>query len=164
MGAESVNRFTAADYGDALPTHLEVLEQEAEDRRRRRIGRLRPASRLPAGKTWETFEHDRVPLSLRHPMGNWPASTSSIAASTCWPSDCPALERPTHCAPWATVWWRQDARRSSPRHNGWCRACPGGGRRPPRHQARLGSAATTTPARQLRLPAAGRPGLPAPGC
>ena len=68
MGAESVNRFTAADYGDALPTHLEVLEQEAEDRRQRRIGRLRPASGLPAGKTWETFEHDRVPLSLRQQL------------------------------------------------------------------------------------------------
>ena len=26
---------------------------------------LRTASRLPAGKTWETFEHDRVPLALR---------------------------------------------------------------------------------------------------
>ena len=41
MGAESVNRFTAAGHGDALPTLLEVLEQEAEDRRQRRIGRLR---------------------------------------------------------------------------------------------------------------------------
>ena len=69
MGAESVNRFTAADDEDALPTHLEVLEQEVEDRRQRRIGRLRPASRLPAGKTWETFEHDRVPLSLRQQLG-----------------------------------------------------------------------------------------------
>ena len=45
-----------------------VLEQEAEDRRQRRIGRLRTASRLPSGKTWETFEHDRVPLALRQQM------------------------------------------------------------------------------------------------
>ena len=35
---------------------------------------------------------------------------------------------------------------------------------PPRRQARPGPAATTTQARQLRLPPAGRPGLPAPGC
>ena len=39
------------------------------DRRQRRIGRLRTASRLPAGKTWETFEHDRVPLALRQQLG-----------------------------------------------------------------------------------------------
>ena len=65
MGAQTVSRFTAAGHGDSLETLLEVLEQEAEDRRQRRIGRLRAASRLPAGKTWETFEHDRVPLALR---------------------------------------------------------------------------------------------------
>ena len=69
MGAQSVSRFTAAGHGDALETLLEVLEQEAEDRRQRRIGRLRTASRLPVGKTWETFEHDRVPLALRQQLG-----------------------------------------------------------------------------------------------
>ena len=51
------------------PSLLEVLEQEAEDRRQRRVNRLRKESRLPAGKTWETFEHDRVPLSLRRQLG-----------------------------------------------------------------------------------------------
>ena len=51
MGAQSVARFTAAGQGHALETLLEVLEQEAEDRWQRRIGRLRTASRLPAGKT-----------------------------------------------------------------------------------------------------------------
>ena len=69
MGAQSVARLTAAGHGDALSTFLEVLEQEAEDRRQRRIGRLPTASRLPAGKTWETFEHDRVPLALRQQLG-----------------------------------------------------------------------------------------------
>ena len=69
MGAQSVSRFTDAGHGDALETLLEVLEQEAEDRRQRRIGRLRTASKLPAGKTWETFEHDRVPLSLWQQLG-----------------------------------------------------------------------------------------------
>ena len=42
VGAQSVTRFTAAGHGDALATFLEVLEQEAEDRRHRRINRLRP--------------------------------------------------------------------------------------------------------------------------
>ena len=54
MGTQSVARFTAAGHGDALETFMEVMEQEAEDRRQRRISRLRTASRLPAGKTWET--------------------------------------------------------------------------------------------------------------
>ena len=54
VGAQSVARFTAAGHGDALATLLEVLEQEAEDRRHRRINRLRRESRLPSGKTWET--------------------------------------------------------------------------------------------------------------
>ena len=69
LGAQSVHRFTAAGHGDALSAFLEVLEQEAEDRRQRRIGRLRTSSRLPAGKTWETFEHDRAPLSLQQKLG-----------------------------------------------------------------------------------------------
>ena len=68
VGAQSVARFTAAGHGDALATFLEVLEQEAEDRRHRRISRLRRESRLPSGKTWETFEHDRVPLALRQQL------------------------------------------------------------------------------------------------
>ena len=68
MGAQSVVRFTEAGHGDALSTFLEVLEQEAEDRRHRRINRLRQASRLPSGKTWETFEHHRMPLTLRQQL------------------------------------------------------------------------------------------------
>ena len=68
MGAQSVARFTEAGHGEALSTFLEVLEQEAEDRRHRRINRLRQASKLPAGKTWETFEHDRMPLAMRQQM------------------------------------------------------------------------------------------------
>ena len=72
MGAQSVHRFTAAGHGDALATFLEVLEQEAEDRKQRRINRLRRESRLPSGKTWETFEHNRVPLALRQQLDHLP--------------------------------------------------------------------------------------------
>ena len=68
MGARSVSRFTAAGQGDALETFLEVLEEEAEDRRHRRISRLRKESRLPSGKTWETFDQQRIPLVLRQQL------------------------------------------------------------------------------------------------
>ena len=68
MSAQSVARFTAAGHGDALSTFLEVLEQEAEDRRHRRINQLRQTSKLPSGKTWETFEHHRMPLTLREQL------------------------------------------------------------------------------------------------
>ena len=63
-----MSRFTAAGHGDALGTFLEVLEEEAEDRRHRRISRLRKEARLPSGKTWETFDHDRIPLVLRQQL------------------------------------------------------------------------------------------------
>ena len=68
VGAEAVPWFTRAGHPDSLPTLLEVLEQEAEDRRQRRIIRLRRASKLPAGKTWDTLEHDRLPVRLRQQL------------------------------------------------------------------------------------------------
>ena len=65
LAAETVGRFSQAGHADALVTLVEVMEQEAEDRRLRRVDRLRRASKLPAGKTWDTFEHDRTPVQLR---------------------------------------------------------------------------------------------------
>ena len=64
VDAETVDRFSDAGHADALPTLMEVLEQAAEDRRIRRVDRLRRASKLPAGKTWDTFEHERAPVKL----------------------------------------------------------------------------------------------------
>ena len=68
LATETVGRFSEAGHADALVTLVEVLEQEAEDRRARRVDRLRRASKLPAGKTWETFEHDRAPVQLRQQL------------------------------------------------------------------------------------------------
>ena len=68
LAAETVDRFSDAGHADALPTLVEVLEQEAEDRRIRKVDRLRRASRLPAGKTWDTFEHERAPVRLRQQL------------------------------------------------------------------------------------------------
>ena len=43
----------------------ELLDQELEGRRQRRIARLLKASQLPAGKTLATFELKRLPLRLQ---------------------------------------------------------------------------------------------------
>ncbi len=42
--------------------------EEAEERRHWRISRLRKESRLPSGKTWETFDRQRIPLVLRQQL------------------------------------------------------------------------------------------------
>ena len=61
VGAEAEPRFVAAGQALALPTLAEVLELEAEDRRQRRITRLRYASKLPPGKTAASFDPTRLP-------------------------------------------------------------------------------------------------------
>jgi hypothetical protein len=67
--AEAGPRFQRAGHGAALETLLEVLELEAEDRQQRRITRLRRVSRLPPGKTWEAFQHQRFPVRLQQQLG-----------------------------------------------------------------------------------------------
>lgn len=61
---EWVARFVQAQQHDALPVVLELLELEAEERRHRRIARLRQAARLPPGKTFATLDEGRLPLPL----------------------------------------------------------------------------------------------------
>ena len=122
MGAQSVARFTAAGHGGALATFLEVLEQEAEDRRHRRINRLRRESRLPSGKTWETFEHDRVPLALRQQLDQLAQGSFVERGINVLAFGLPGAGK-THAlgAPWATAWWRPVITSSSPQPTAWCR-------------------------------------------
>jgi len=61
---ELVSRFVEADQQAALPLLLEVLDLEAEERRNRRITRMRRASRLPPGKTFGTLNETRFPAGL----------------------------------------------------------------------------------------------------
>lgn len=68
VGSEAVPRFRDAGQSAALETLLEVLELEAEDRKQRRIARLYRASRLPPGKTWNTFEQNRLPVPLQQQL------------------------------------------------------------------------------------------------
>jgi DNA replication protein DnaC len=61
---EWVPRFVQAQQDGAFPITREVLAAEAEDRRQRRIARLRQAAHLPPGKTFETLDLGRLPVPL----------------------------------------------------------------------------------------------------
>jgi len=61
---ELVHRFVAAGLDASLPLLCEVLELEAGERRERRVDRLRRASKLPPGKTFDTLEQQRLPRPL----------------------------------------------------------------------------------------------------
>ncbi len=61
---EMVSRFVQAEQQPALPLLLDVLELEAQERHERRITRLRRASKLPPGKTFDTLEEGRLPPAL----------------------------------------------------------------------------------------------------
>jgi DNA replication protein DnaC len=61
---ELVSRFVEAEQQPALPVLLAVLELEADERRDRRVTRLRRASKLPPGKTFETLDEKRLPAAL----------------------------------------------------------------------------------------------------
>ena len=72
--------------------------RKPEDRRHRRINRLRRESRLPSGKTWETFEHGRgPPVAAAPPLERRPGQLCG-RGSTCWPAARPGRSRPR----WAT--------------------------------------------------------------
>jgi DNA replication protein DnaC len=60
VASEVVPRFQKAGQQEVLPLLLEVLEQEAQDRLERRIERLRRASHLPPGKTFDTLNQTRL--------------------------------------------------------------------------------------------------------
>jgi len=64
VGAQVAARFLAAGHADALETLVEVFEMEAHDRKERRVERLRKASKLPPGKTFNTLDLLRLPKRL----------------------------------------------------------------------------------------------------
>lgn len=62
--AELVRRLIGAGCQDALSTVHEVLCLEQDDRQERRVDRLRRASKLPPGKTLDTFDDTTLPRPL----------------------------------------------------------------------------------------------------
>ena len=61
--AELVKRLAAKGHDDALLIVNEVFELEAQSRGERRVDRLRKASRLPPGKSFDSLDRNRVPKS-----------------------------------------------------------------------------------------------------
>lgn len=61
---EMVSRFVQAEQQPALPVLRDVLQLEAQERHERRITRVRRASKLPPGKTFDTLDEGRLPPAL----------------------------------------------------------------------------------------------------
>lgn len=62
--SEIVPRLTAAGHDELLPLLVDIFELERQDRDKRRVDRLRHASKLPPGKTLATFQQDHLPKIL----------------------------------------------------------------------------------------------------
>lgn len=62
--AEMTRRLRDAGHDAALEVVAEVLEAEREDRWARRVNRLRHASKLPPGKSFDSFDLKRLPVGL----------------------------------------------------------------------------------------------------
>lgn len=69
MAPELVPRLEAAGHEECLPVLLEVFEIESEVRWHRKVTRLRRASKLPPAKTFDTFDHERLPRPLARKLG-----------------------------------------------------------------------------------------------
>jgi len=64
LATELVARMVQGGHESTLPLLLEIFELEQQDRHERRIQRLHKASKLPVGKTFATFEDERLPQPL----------------------------------------------------------------------------------------------------
>ncbi|MGH7472405.1 MAG: IS21-like element helper ATPase IstB [Candidatus Methylomirabilales bacterium] len=77
--------FVKGERQDALPVLQDVLEMEAKDRHDRRVERLRHASHLPLGKTFDTLERQRLPRPLLQKIeqlaeGDWVENAENVLA------------------------------------------------------------------------------------
>lgn len=68
IAQELCPRLIEAGHAEAVETVLEVFEMERQDRHERRIERLRRASNLPLGKTFDTMNLKRLPPKLVHTL------------------------------------------------------------------------------------------------
>jgi len=122
-GAELAGRLEQAGQHEALGLVLEVLEMEAEAREQRKIARLRRASQLPPGKTFDTLDLNALPPTLGRKLRELAGGDFSKAPSTCWPSAHPGWARVTPPARSATRWSKAATRCCSVPPISWCRNC-----------------------------------------
>src|SRR5688572_11260879 len=61
VAAELVPRLARAGFDDALAVIAEVFDMEVHARGERRVDRLRKASKLPPGKSFDSLDRTRVP-------------------------------------------------------------------------------------------------------
>jgi DNA replication protein DnaC len=64
LAREMVPGLLKAGHEDVLPVIEDLLEMESKDRHDRRVQRLRQASHLPEGKTFDSLERARFPRPL----------------------------------------------------------------------------------------------------
>ena len=104
--AQSVARLTAAGHGEALPTFLEELEQEPDDRRQRRIDRLAQACPgCPRPRLGKPSSTTGCPCPCGSNWTSWPTATFPNRESNVMAFGLPRhLARPTPCARKATAW------------------------------------------------------------
>ena len=93
-GSAAVRRRKKASTGGGGPV-------PAEDCRQRN-----PESR--SGKTWETFDHDRTPLSLQQQMGQLAQNSSVDRGINGQGLGAAGLRQECPSTPWDTGWWRPD--------------------------------------------------------
>ena len=79
---------------------LAVLELEADERRARRVTRLRRASKLPPGKTFDTLDEGRLPAALVRKLrelseGDFLSEATNVLASAAWRRQSPLVCRGT---------------------------------------------------------------------
>ena len=144
LAAETV-RFTDAGHADALPT---LTRFGAGGGGQATAGGQERASKLPAGKTWDTFELERAPVKLRQQLVR--LAEGDFAEF----NDLRPPSRLTLCAPRPQAGAVRALRTVHPGVQ--ARAGHAGG------QASR-SAADAQEAGQLRPAGHRRPGLPAPG-
>lgn len=68
IAAELVKRLVDAGQESVLPILSEVFDLERQDRKHRRVDRLRRSSKLPLGKTLELFDDKPFPRPLAHKL------------------------------------------------------------------------------------------------
>ena len=121
--AELACRLEQAGQQEALRVVLEVLEMEAEAREQRKIARLRRASQLPPGKTFDTLDLGVLPPALGRKLREVAGGDFLEGAVNLLAFGAPGVGKSTPPARSATRWSKAATRSCSVPPISWCRNC-----------------------------------------